>query len=92
MSQGVPDTPPPKLLLDAIASYGSSGSACSYTDIPGETSMRSSLAHEMRVVYGDHIDLTPDDIVLTAGCNMAFVAVIMALADPGDQVILPVPW
>jgi aspartate/methionine/tyrosine aminotransferase len=46
----------------------------------------------MRVVYGDHIDLTSDDIVLTAGCNMAFVAVIMALADPGDQVILPVPW
>lgn len=54
--------------------------------------MRSSLAHEMRAVYGDHIDVVPDDIVLTAGCNMAFVAVIMALVDPGDQVILPVPW
>ncbi|KAF9790293.1 PLP-dependent transferase [Thelephora terrestris] len=92
MSQGVPDSPPPKLLLDAIGSYGSSESTCSYTDIAGEASMRSTLAHEMRVVYGDHIDLTSDDIVLTAGCNMAFVAVIMALADPGDQVILPVPW
>lgn len=46
----------------------------------------------MRVKYGNNIDLMPDDVVLTAGCNMAFVAAIIALADPGDQVILPVPW
>ncbi|KAF9650230.1 PLP-dependent transferase [Thelephora ganbajun] len=92
LSQGVPDISPPRLLLDAIATYGSSESACSYTDISGETSMRSSFTHEMRAVYGNHVDLTPDDIVLTAGCNMASVAVIMILTDPGDQVILPVPW
>ena len=54
--------------------------------------MRSSLAQEMRAVYGDDADVTPDDIIMTAGCNMAFVAAVMALADPGDQVILPVPW
>lgn len=92
MSQGVPGIPPPKALLDAIAVYGSSESASSYADISGETCMRSSLADEMRAVYGDHVDVNPDDIVLTAGCNMAFVAAIIALADPGDQVILPVPW
>jgi aspartate/methionine/tyrosine aminotransferase len=46
----------------------------------------------MKSVYGDDIDVTAGDITLTAGCNMAFVATIMALADAGDEVILPVPW
>lgn len=92
MSQGVPDIPPPRFLLDAIAAHGSSESTCAYTAVSGEPSARSSLAQEMRAVYGNHIDITPDDIVLTAGCNMAFVAVVMALADPGDQIVLPVPW
>ena len=92
MSQGVPDIHPPRLLLDAIAAHGSSESTCSYTIVSGEPSMRSSLALEMRLVYGNRTDVTPDDIVLTAGCNMAFVATVMALADPGDQIILPVPW
>ena len=39
--------------------------------------------------YRDRIDVTPDDTVLTAGCNMAFVTVIMAIANSGDQVMLP---
>lgn len=38
------------------------------------------------------MDVTQDDIAITAGCNMAFVATVMCLADPGDEIILPVPW
>lgn len=46
----------------------------------------------MKTVYGPDIDITQDDIAITAGCNMAFVATVMCLADPGDEIILPVPW
>lgn len=46
----------------------------------------------MKVSYGSDADVTVDDIALTAGCNMAFIATIMSLADAGDEVILPVPW
>jgi aspartate/methionine/tyrosine aminotransferase len=46
----------------------------------------------MKEVYGRDTDITTDDIALTAGCNMAFVATVLSLADAGDEIILPVPW
>jgi aspartate/methionine/tyrosine aminotransferase len=46
----------------------------------------------MKEVYGQDADISADDIALTVGCNMAFVAAVMSLADAGDEVILPVPW
>ena len=54
--------------------------------------MRKALIEEMRVVYGRNSDLGDDDAIITSGCNMAFIAVIMCLAGVGDEVILPVPW
>jgi aspartate/methionine/tyrosine aminotransferase len=47
----------------------------------------------MKVVYGEgsDINLELDDVALTSGCNLAFAAVVMAIADPGDEFILPVP-
>lgn len=58
----------------------------------GELSMRNALVEEMRVVYGSDADIMCDDVSLTAGCNLSFVAVAMTLAEPGDEIILPVPW
>ena len=47
---------------------------------------------EMKARYGEDADVTTDDLVLTAGCNMAFCATAMTLADAGDEIVLPVPW
>ncbi|KAG2749139.1 PLP-dependent transferase [Suillus brevipes Sb2] len=79
MSQGIPGTPPFKVLLEALSHSSSS---------PGS----SGYCHEMKTVYGQEMDVTQDDIAITAGCNMAFVATVMCLADPGDEIILPLPW
>ncbi|KAF8585074.1 PLP-dependent transferase [Ramaria rubella] len=54
--------------------------------------MRKALVDEMKVVYGDDADITDGDVSLTAGCNMAYVAVATTLAEPGDEMIIPVPW
>lgn len=60
----------------------------------GEDSLRRALLDEMSHVYGrgGSIDVAIDDVTITAGCNLAFVAAVMSLADAGDEVILPVPW
>ncbi len=92
MSQGVPGVPPPPLLLDALAKASSAPSSCGYLPNAGEPALRQAMAEEMKVRYGADADITPDDIAITAGCNMAFVAATMALADAWDEVILPVPW
>lgn len=46
----------------------------------------------MKHVYGTAADVEMEDVALTAGCNMAFVATVMSLADAGDEIVLPVPW
>ncbi|KAF8527587.1 PLP-dependent transferase [Hysterangium stoloniferum] len=92
LSQGVPGIPPPPEVLEAVGKAARDPANCGYGPMNGELSMRTALAEEMKVTYGENTDITPDDVSLTAGCNMSFVAVAMALADAGDEVILPVPW
>ncbi|KAH7906582.1 pyridoxal phosphate-dependent transferase [Hygrophoropsis aurantiaca] len=94
MSQGVPGTPPPNILLDALARSANN---------PSTTGLRNAIVEEMRHVYATRnggielkdvdveVDVSSGDVAITAGCNLAFVASVMCLADPGDEVILPVP-
>ncbi|KAJ7437214.1 pyridoxal phosphate-dependent transferase [Mycena galericulata] len=92
MSQGTPGSPPQKSLQSALAISASSLESFGYCPSEGELALRQEMAVEMRVVYGDDTDVRPSDMSLTSGCNLAFVATIMTLADAGDEVILPVPW
>ncbi|KAJ7599120.1 PLP-dependent transferase [Mycena floridula] len=93
MSQGVPGIPPQISLQQALGQAASSLESFGYCPAEGELSLRTSLAQEMRLIYGAReADITPQDLALTAGCNMAFIAAVMSVADAGDEVILPVPW
>ncbi|CUA68461.1 hypothetical protein RSOLAG22IIIB_03498 [Rhizoctonia solani] len=79
---------------DTTVSGGSDSAA--YGNICGDVAMRKGLVEEMKYVYGGneqlHIDVQVEDVALTAGCNAAFMAAVMAVAERGDEVILPVPW
>ncbi|KAI0642823.1 PLP-dependent transferase [Trametes meyenii] len=92
MSQGVPGVPPPPVLLDALAKATAAPENCGYLPNAGVSELRKAMVAEMKRSYGADADLTPDDIAITAGCNLAFVAVAKALADAGEEIILPVPW
>ncbi|KAJ7291808.1 pyridoxal phosphate-dependent transferase [Mycena rebaudengoi] len=92
MSQGTPGVPPQQALKSALAHASSSLGSFGYCPSEGEFSLRKAMADEMRVVYGKKADVNPEDMSLTSGCNLAFFAAIMTLADAGDEVILPVPW
>jgi aspartate/methionine/tyrosine aminotransferase len=90
LSQGAPGCAPPASLLAAAAEAGRSPEAARYGAIQGETSLRTALAADIAETYG--ADVTPEDITITAGCNQAYVATVLALARAGDNVILPAPW
>ncbi|TFK42250.1 pyridoxal phosphate-dependent transferase [Crucibulum laeve] len=92
MSQGVPGIPPPQEVQDALGVAASSPTSFGYSRWDGEPALRKALVGEMKVMYGQEADVHVDDIALTAGCNLAFVATVMSLADAGDEVVLPVPW
>ena len=95
MSQGSPGTPPPKLFLDKLAGFSGDPKCCGYVENVGERVLREAAVMEMCRAYGgagEKVDVAPEDVAITAGCNLAFFASIMTIAEKGDEVILPVPW
>lgn len=92
VSQGVPGSGPHEILREALSTASASDEGNEYGPILGEGKLRQALADEMNTVYRSGSRISADDVALTAGCNLAFFAAIMALAGPGDEIILPVPW
>jgi len=76
----------------ALGETASSSSSFGHSRWDGEPDLRQALVGEMKVVYGEGSDNNLDDVALTSGCNLVFLAVVTATADPGGEVILPVPW
>jgi aspartate/methionine/tyrosine aminotransferase len=94
VSQGTPSSGPFPVLKAALSRASASDEGNSYGEILGVPALKEQLVNEMKIVYGTgtEIDITPDDVGITAGCNLAFYASVVALADPGDELILPCPW
>jgi aspartate/methionine/tyrosine aminotransferase len=90
VSQAVPGYPPDKALTDHLARLVSDPATSLYTDIQGTAPLRAALASHTARLYNGTIEA--DEVAITAGCNQAFCLAIMALAKPGDEVILPVPY
>ncbi len=91
VSQAAPVDPPPLALRQAMADFTvQQDSAHLYGPVLGNDDLRTELANQI----GDHYDATvmPEQVAITSGCNQAFSAVISAITDQGDEVILPTPW
>src|ERR1051325_2517385 len=90
LCQAVPSYPPADSMMEAIAAAAMRPDTGFYTPVRGLPELRRKLAADMAQDYRGAIDA--EDVAITAGCNQAFCAVLSALAGPGDNVLLPVPW
>lgn len=90
LSQAVPGEPPPPGMLAALARAAGDPAASAYGPILGDAPLREAYAAHVAALYGGPVE--PDRIAITAGCNLAFVVAIMAVARAGDAVLLPAPW
>ncbi|MEM1248488.1 MAG: aminotransferase [Acidobacteriota bacterium] len=90
VSQAVPGYPPPPELQKAIGEAALDASVSRYTDQLGIAPLREALAGEMTTLYG--ADLRSDQIAITAGCNQAFCLLMSTLCEPGDEVVLALPY
>src|SRR5574341_219746 len=87
VSQAVPGYPPAKELTDHLADRIGEPAMARYTDIEGLPELRPALAADIGARYGGAI--AADQIVITAGCNQGFCLATLALAQAGDEIILP---
>ncbi|WP_181389717.1 aminotransferase [Leucothrix pacifica] len=89
MCQAVPAHLPAQALLDYLAEVVRNGDGAGYTSWEGIEPLRSALADDINQRY--QASITADDAVITAGCNQAFSAVIDALCEEADEVIVALP-
>lgn len=91
LGQGVVYYTPPEAALERAAIVEHDTSYHQYSTVEGLAELRKSIAEKLYVE--NNIKLAPEQkVVVTAGANMAFMNSIMAITDPGDEVILLRPY
>ena len=90
LAQGFPDFPAPPLLKDAAA-RAIAADINQYAITWGSRRLREALARKYGEWYGMSVD-PETDITVTCGSTEAMVATLMALVEPGDEVIVFDPF
>jgi N-succinyldiaminopimelate aminotransferase len=86
LGQGFPDYPgPPEVLDVARAAIGTA--ADQYPPGPGIPELRAAVAEHHARFTGLSYD-PGDEVLITAGATEALTAALLALLDPGDEVVL----
>jgi len=60
-----------------------------YCPVPGVPALRQAIANYL--LHTRNLNVLPDNIVLAPGCKLALFMALMALVDPGDEVLYPDP-
>lgn len=89
LGQGFPDTDgPPSLLADAAANIV--GGINQYPPGPGIPALRAAVAEHQSRFHGLSVD--PEDVLVTSGATEAIAAAVLALCEPGDEVVTFQPY
>ena len=91
LGQGVVSYGPPLEAVEAARRFGSALSDHRYGPVEGLPPLVDAL--EAKLARENGIQVRPDSRVLvTAGGNQAFMNAVLAVTDPGDEIILPAPY
>ncbi len=90
LAQAVPDITTPPEVLEAISACLYDRATGLYTPDPGLPELREAIASHLR--SNRSIPASFDGTVVTPGANAAYAALIPAICEPGDEVILPTPY
>jgi aspartate/methionine/tyrosine aminotransferase len=82
--------PPAEALEAATTALRDDPTLHVYGPVAGEPLLRQSIGTWLQREH--QLDLSGSELLITSGSNMAFNAVVQVLCDPGDEVILPVPY
>lgn len=88
LGQGFPDTPGPADILNVAADALLSRSN-QYPPMAGLPELRAAVASHYAAHQG--LALTPQDVIVTSGATEAIAATLLALVQPGDEVLVLAP-
>ncbi|MCX4972716.1 pyridoxal phosphate-dependent aminotransferase [Streptomyces sp. NBC_00620] len=91
LGQGFPDTDGPEEVREAAVRALRDGRGNQYPPGPGVPELRTAIAAHQKHRYGLSYD--PDrEVLVTAGATEAIAATLLALLEPGDEVIAFEPY
>jgi len=90
LGQAVPGFGPPPTAIEAARQALDRADTHVYSADAGQESLRQALCDQLERTQG--VRVTPDEVIITAGGNQAFMLALMTLVDPGDEVLLPSPY
>lgn len=91
LGQGFPDVEGPALVRDAALAAIRDGRGAQYPPAHGLPELRAAICRHQRSWYG--LDWDPaTDVVVTTGASEAIAAAVLALVEPGDEVLVLEPW
>ena len=91
LGQGVVSYGPPPESAQAIATFLSHPHLHKYQDVQGIPELKAAIAQKLATenqiqLEGHH------QVVVTAGSNMGFINALLAITQPGDEIILQTPY
>lgn len=89
LSLGEPDFPTPFHICEAAKKAIDDGYT-KYSPVAGYLDLRQAISEKFK--RDNHLNFSPDQIIVSAGAKQSIANVMMVLIDPGDEVILPSPY
>jgi aspartate aminotransferase len=89
LSLGEPDFDTPEFIKEA-AIKAIQENYSHYTPIAGYADLREAICKKF--ARDNQLHYSPDEIVVSTGAKQSILNVVMALVNPGDEVILPTPY
>jgi len=89
LSLGEPDFNTPDYIKEA-AKKAIDDNYSKYPPVPGYTDLREAISKKFK--DENHINYSPDQIIVSAGGKHSLINVILSLVNPGDEVIILAPY
>ncbi len=89
MSLGEPDFATPDFVKEA-AKHAIDKNFSYYTPVPGYKDLQEAISQKLK--RDNHLNYKPSQIVASTGAKQSIINLVMAVVNPGDEVILPAPY
>jgi len=86
---GEPDFDTPARIKEAAIRAIQSGQT-KYTEVGGIPELRAAVCYKFKRDNG--LDYTPDEVTVSCGAKHTLYNLVMALVNPGDEVLIPSPY
>jgi aspartate/methionine/tyrosine aminotransferase len=90
LAQAAPQYPAAPEVIERIVATARHPHGGDYAEIEGLPRLREAFAAEISGAYAGRVG--PEQVIITAGCNQAFCLAASALAAPGDEIVVTLPY